>query len=1005
MSTSTAFGRSTRARAGTPHRRRQARSRGRVLLRPCGQAMLASLLALCGPLAADLREPNATHRVATAASAFVDIPAPALGLVSSALGSEDPAFAALTAGGALRFVNRRAQLTADFGRHGLRLVNRRGERMSMTLAAFGFGDALQRAAPATPLSHANRIEYRRGAVREWYVNGPAGIEQGFTIARLARSRSSAPLTLALSGTAGVRLDPDGRGLSFPGFDGTPSVRYSDLWATDARGQSLRAWLETRGEQILIRVDSSHARFPVTIDPMFEAARLSGMGQSAYDRLGAAVAVDGDTIVAGAPNAGSKGAVYVFVKPATGWSNAALSAKLTASSSSSIYRLGRSVAVSGDSVVTAGDYGDGGVLLFRKPVDGWTNLKETATLTPTNASGSLVVAANGRRVAAADRTGHVFVFNEPATGWASKPEDAVLTTSDAVSALNFGVAIAMQGSTIVVGQDGNSYPYYPGSVYVFERGPDGWLNGAHETAKLTASDGSPNRLGSAVAIASNVIFAGASRVIYVFIRPTGGWANRTEDATLSGLAGDIDGDIPGAAVALTDRYLIGGTQSYSAQPFPFLYPRPSGDWTSGAATSRMPLAAIPQNMSYDATSPIAADGATAAVGVPWDDVESALDIGSVRVLVEDATPPLPPMLSRTTPGSPSRSSTPSVVGTAESHAAVDIYGNAACSGQPLAHADAATLASAGVPVMVPGNQTTRLSARATDRAGNVSTCSPPLTYTADTTPPVSAITAGPQGPSGDATPTFQFAADDPAAIFECSLDGAAFTRCATPFTTAPLAERIHTFALRATDLAGNSEPTPTFRTFVTDISPPRAIVTATPTVTLTGEPIGFDASSSTDPPAALINHFEWDLDGNGTFETDTAAGPRASLTYRAPGDLRPAVRVTDEFGRSATARVRISVRRRPPRGSVGVVINGGSRSTSSRKVRLGVTWPAFATTMSIAENRRMERATTTAVQPSISWRFSGQGSRASRRTVYVRFDSSSRVYRDTIVVAPGRGDRK
>ena len=36
---------------------------------------------------------------------------------------------------------------------------------------------------AEPRAEANRVEYRRGEVTEWYVNGPLGLEQGFTLAR------------------------------------------------------------------------------------------------------------------------------------------------------------------------------------------------------------------------------------------------------------------------------------------------------------------------------------------------------------------------------------------------------------------------------------------------------------------------------------------------------------------------------------------------------------------------------------------------------------------------------------------------------------------------------------------------------------------------------------------------------------------------------------------------------------------------------------------------------
>jgi hypothetical protein len=43
-------------------------------------------------------------------------------------------------------------------------------------------------------------------------------------------------------------------------------------------------------------------------------------------------------------------------------------------------------------------------------------------------------------------------------------------------------------------------------------------------------------------------------------------------------------------------------------------------------------------------------------------------------------------------------------------------------------------------------------------------------------------------------------------FTCSVDGGAFTACASPFTT-KLKKGTHTAAVRATDTAGNVDPTP------------------------------------------------------------------------------------------------------------------------------------------------------------------------------------------------------
>jgi len=53
--------------------------------------------------------------------------------------------------------------------------------------------------------------------------------------------------------------------------------------------------------------------------------------------------------------------------------------------------------------------------------------------------------------------------------------------------------------------------------------------------------------------------------------------------------------------------------------------------------------------------------------------------------------------------------------------------------------------------------------------------------------------------------FIFRSTKPGTTFQCQLDGGAFTPCASPYTYAALLDGSHTFAVRGTDLIGNSEP--------------------------------------------------------------------------------------------------------------------------------------------------------------------------------------------------------
>ena len=66
-----------------------------------------------------------------------------------------------------------------------------------------------------------------------------------------------------------------------------------------------------------------------------------------------------------------------------------------------------------------------------------------------------------------------------------------------------------------------------------------------------------------------------------------------------------------------------------------------------------------------------------------------------------------------------------------------------------------------------------------------------------TPPVVTITAGPPASTTDTTATFAFAADDPAALFQCSLDGGPLVFCESGVSYTGLLAGEHTLEVTAT----------------------------------------------------------------------------------------------------------------------------------------------------------------------------------------------------------------
>ena len=97
-------------------------------------------------------------------------------------------------------------------------------------------------------------------------------------------------------------------------------------------------------------------------------------------------------------------------------------------------------------------------------------------------------------------------------------------------------------------------------------------------------------------------------------------------------------------------------------------------------------------------------------------------------------------------------------------------------------------------------------RATDPAGNEGL---PTIYqwTVDTVPPTTTITDEPPAVSSSDSASFRFTSSETPSTFACSLDGSVFSTCTTPQVYTGLGDGQHTFEVRATDLAGNTDPTP------------------------------------------------------------------------------------------------------------------------------------------------------------------------------------------------------
>lgn len=262
--------------------------------------------------------------------------------------------------------------------------------------------------------------------------------------------------------------------------------------------------------------------------------LKASNAGSGDELGRAIAISGDTLVVGVSsedgdsnstwatpnnNASNAGAVYVFIRNGTTWTQQAY---LKASNIEAGDGFGSIVAISGDTLVV-GAVGE----------DGDSN--STSTVSNNNVNNA----------------GAVYVFTRNGTTWT---QEAYIKAGNAGDSDNFGVSIAIDGDTLAVGanwEDGNinstvdnpnDFATSSGAVYVFTRSGVTWTHQAY----LKASNADNlDYFGEDIGLSGDTIVVGAWReagdanstfetpnnnghqtgAAYVFVRNGSSWAQQ------------------------------------------------------------------------------------------------------------------------------------------------------------------------------------------------------------------------------------------------------------------------------------------------------------------------------------------------------------------------------------------------------------------------------------------------------------------------------------------------
>ncbi|WP_437761389.1 FG-GAP repeat protein [Sorangium sp. So ce281] len=574
------------------------------------------------------------------------------------------AYRAEQEGAALRAQNPAQRFGAELTTSGVTIAPSEGQgdwRWSVATVGYGCDGALDPVQAAAPTTAEGRIEYRRGDLVEWYVNGPLGLEQGFTLASApaCRAAGGGPVTVALEAQSSLEaaLAEGGDAVEWRDAAGQAVVRYTDLHVVDAMGKVLPAKLAVNAGQVSLQVDDTGAVYPMIVDPLVwteEEKLLPGDG-TANSFFGRSVAISGDTAVVGADRTtttvgGSlrnNGGVYVFTRSGSTWTQ---QARLTCPDPGldGCGWLGYSVAISGDTIAasapaksgTGGASAVGAVYVFVGSGSSWT-LEQKLNASHAVASdsfgwsvaldGDTLVASSHYHDHSVSNDGAAWVFTRSGSTWTEQQE---LIPDDAAQSDEFGYSVAISGDSIVVGSPLDDAPSSnQGSAYVFVRSGSSWT----QQAKLVKfGTGSGTFFGESVAISGDTVLVGASNywnpsntsgAAYVFVRSGSSWTGQQVLAPTGAAAYDAFG----ISVAIQgDRAVIGATggdaASVSNTGSAYVFERSGSSWTQ-----QQELFAS-DGASYDNFgNSVALDGDTVVVGAHSDD-DFGSSSGSAYVFV-------------------------------------------------------------------------------------------------------------------------------------------------------------------------------------------------------------------------------------------------------------------------------------------------------------------------------------------------------------------------------------
>ena len=288
------------------------------------------------------------------------------------------------------------------------------------------------------------------------------------------------------------------------FDITTGNQLTKLTASDAAtGDSFGTSVALSGNTALVGASGNDSAYLFDITTGNQLTKLTASDAATGDRFGWSAAISDNTALVGATRNDDAGSAYLF-DITTGNQLT----KLTASDAAAGDEFGWSMAVSGNTALVGalGNDDAGSAYLF--------DIATGNQLAKLTASDAATGDRFGYSVAISDNIALVGATHNDDAGFDSGSaylfdittgnQLAKLTASDAAAGDEFGWSVAISGNTALVGAFGDDHAgFASGSAYLFD------ITTGNQLAKLTASDATAfNYFGEAVAISGTTVLVGA-----------------------------------------------------------------------------------------------------------------------------------------------------------------------------------------------------------------------------------------------------------------------------------------------------------------------------------------------------------------------------------------------------------------------------------------------------------------------------------------------------------------